>query len=120
VASPENNWGRRKGMIAVITEGNGMVDVHSAGCSALKEYCRGEVYTFDSIQDAEEEYVDTGDKDNPGYTLDEFIFYPCVFAQAGEPSPYRGTGVCLSPTSREAYRRGTADAPSAIDSNNTA
>jgi hypothetical protein len=67
-------------MLSVIVQGNGMVEVHKAGCADIaKRYGRhGFTNQLGSIQAVYDEYLDTGDANEPGYTEDEFKFYPCT------------------------------------------
>ena len=60
----------------------GTINIHKTGCQDIK---RGEnrfwsqaSETFETVEEAYNAYVDTGDENNPGWLPEEFHIYPCT------------------------------------------
>lgn len=70
-------------MVVAIVIGNGMVEVHKAGCQDIarqhgKRFEAKWGYSFDTLNQVYDNFLDTGDENNPGYMDDEFKIYPCT------------------------------------------
>tara|TARA_R110000824_G_scaffold238121_4_gene426875 strand:+ start:2677 stop:2898 length:222 start_codon:yes stop_codon:yes gene_type:complete len=69
-------------MSVTLFNSGGTINIHRTGCQDIKRgenkfWARG-AEIFPTVEEAYNEYADTGDENNPGWLPSEFNIYPCT------------------------------------------